>query len=110
MNPDPRDPFVHRLRTELERSAHELDASTVARLRAARRRALEAGPRRRLWLMAGGLAAGAVAAGVAAVLLLAPPALPLHGLDQLELIADADLDVVDDLEFYRWLADNPNAG
>jgi hypothetical protein len=110
MSPDPHDPFLHRLRTELEHGARELDALTVARLRAARHRALEAGPRRRLWLTVGGLATGALAAGVAAFLLLAPPALPLHGLDQIELIADADLDVVDDLDFYRWLADNPNAG
>jgi len=111
--------FLNRVRTELDRNADGLDELTVARLRAARRQALDAHPRRFGWLSTGrglalaggGIAATAVTAGLVAMLLLAPAAVPpTNGLDQIELLAEADLDVYDNLEFYRWLAEQQRAG
>jgi hypothetical protein len=103
--------FLSRARAELERSARELDELSVARLRAARRRALAAPPRRLGWLAAGGVVATAVTAGLVATVVLTPAAVPTaNGLDQIELLADADLDVYDNLEFYRWLAEQQRAG
>lgn len=99
------------VRAELDRSVAALDELTVARLRAARKRALATAPQRRLWLAAGGIAAGALAAGLAAFLLLAPPAAPpASGLEQLELLTEADMDLYDNLDFYRWLAEGTDAG
>lgn len=103
--------FLQAARTELDRSARELDELTVARLRAARLQAVAARPRRR-WLAAAGLGAGALAAGVVAFLLVATPAAPpVTGLEQLELLSENDaLDLYKDLEFYRWLAEGTHAG
>jgi hypothetical protein len=112
MNHDSDPEFLKRVRAELERSATALDELTVARLRAARRRALEAGARGRAWFVAGGVAAGVVVATVLAMLLSPPAGGPpvTAGLEQLEMLADADLDLYNDLEFYRWLAEHPDAG
>lgn len=108
--PDDRE-LTDRLRQMLDRSTAELDAVTLARLRAARRRALDSPPPRRIWLAAGGISAAALAAGLAAVLWLSPAAAPAPtGLEQLDLLAEADLELVDDIDFYRWLAENERAG
>ena len=57
------------------------------------------------------MAATAVAAGLVALLVLTPAAVPpANGLEQLELLADAELEVYDNLEFYRWLAEQQRAG
>jgi len=110
MSNDPETEFLKRVRAQLDQDARELDELTVARLRAARRQALDAGPRRMRWLAAGGLAAATVA-GLVALLLLTPAASPpANGLEQLELLADADIEVYDNLEFYRWLAEQRRAG
>ncbi len=111
MTPDKEQEFLMAARAELDRGTRELDDLTVARLRAARLRAVAARPRRR-WLAAAGLGAGALAAGVTAFLLLATPAAPpLAGFEQLELLSEHDaLDLYKDLEFYRWLAEDTHAG
>jgi len=110
MNDEHETRLLRAVRAELDRSAADLDELTLARLRAARRHALAARPRRH-WLLAGGLAAGALAAGLAAFLLLAPPAAPpVPGLEQIDLLSAADLDLYKDLEFYHWLADDRDAG
>lgn len=101
--------FVASARETLERGAAELAPATLARLRQARLQALEARPRRRPWLVwAGGLATAAAA--ILVVALWWPTGhSPRHHeafLDEVELLtAGESLDVYDDLEFYRWLAD-----
>ena len=103
--------FVAALKRELDRSSEALDGMTIVRLRAARLRALDARPRPRAWLLAGGLTGASLAAALIAVLLLAPAvAPPTIGLEQFYLLSENDsLDLYDDLEFYRWLAARTDA-
>ncbi|HHO68564.1 MAG TPA: DUF3619 family protein [Gammaproteobacteria bacterium] len=97
--------FVDRLRQQLDRQADELDELTLARLRAARARALEqarGGARSHAWLPAAGMA---VAAALVAAVLLWPsaPKLPA-GADDLDLLAAGeDMELIEELEFYDWL-------
>jgi len=88
-----------------------LDELTIARLHAARRRAIDARPRRLVWLAAGGLATAALTATLVAFLLFAPAvAPPVSGLEQFDLLSDNDgLELYRDLEFYRWLAEHADA-
>ncbi len=109
MSNDPDRELLERVRVELDRGARELDEFTVARLRAARKQALASGPRDRWWLAIAGIATAAVTAGLVAILLVTPAAPPANGLDQLELLADTEFDVANDLEFYRWLAEQRRA-
>ena len=104
MNTEPEKEFVERVRTALERDTQSLDSLTVARLRAARKQALDVRPQRWSRRAAGWVAAG-VTAGLAAFLLLHSPALTPPGLEQIEFLAEADLELTRDLEFYQWLAD-----
>ena len=105
------DDFLQRVRSALDQSARELDELTVARLRAVRHQALEAPPRRRTGLWITGLTAGAIAAGLVALLVIAPVAAPpATGLESLDLLVEAEIDLYDDLEFYRWLAESGHAG
>ncbi len=110
MSNDPDRELVERVCAELDRGTRELDEFTVARLRAARKQALAAGPHGRWWLAMAGIAATAVTAGLVAILLLTPAPPPANGLDQLELLADTEFEVANDLEFYRWLAEQRHAG
>jgi len=112
MSEDRNSEFLKRVRAELERGSDALDELTVARLRAARRRALDARPRTRAWFVAGGVTAAVVTAALLAMLLAPPAGGPpaAMGLEQIELLADSDVDLYNDLDFYRWLADHPDAG
>jgi hypothetical protein len=109
MNDERDTPLLRAVRDELDLRAADIDELSLARLHAARRRALAVRPRR-VWLLAGGVAAGALAAALAVFVVLAPPATPpAPGLEQIDLLTTADLDVYRDLEFYHWLADNGDA-
>lgn len=114
MTPDQGDQvFVAAAKSVLDRSAQELDGDTVARLRLGRRHALEARPRRAPWLVrAGGLAAACVALVVGALWWAEPsPTVPVAGLEDIELITSGEsLELDEDLEFYRWLAEAGSAG
>lgn len=103
--------FVTAVKRELDRSTETLDGLTLARLRGARQRALDAQPPPRRWLLAGGLATAALSAALVAVLLFMPAlAPPLPDPEQFDLLSENDgLDLYDDLEFYRWLAARANA-
>ncbi len=105
--------FIAAVKRELDHGAATLDSLTLARLRAARRRALDARPQSRGWRVAGGLATTALGAALVAVLLWVPaPTLapPLAGLDQFDLLGETDsLELYGDLEFYRWLAARADA-
>jgi len=111
MTDDKESRFIAAARAELERSAQQLDELTSARLRAARRTALEARPRRVTWLAAGGLATAALTATLVAFLLFTPAAAPpISGLEQFDLLSENDsLELYRDLEFYRWLAEHADA-
>lgn len=111
MNPDPETEVLKRVRAELDRDVRDLDELTVARLRAARHRALDARPHRKLWWAAAGLTATAATAALVAILVVSPaPAPPASGLEHMELLAEADLEMLENLEFYRWLAERQDAG
>lgn len=99
--------------TELLRK-HEatLDELTIARLRAARLRALDARSAR--WrTLAATTAVGLALALAGIVWFRAPAELPVP--PSPEIVADLDLltsespDFYEDLEFYRWLATQPDA-
>ena len=88
-------------RAELEQGAATLDGVSVARLRAARARALETIPRDRhlpVWLPA-----AAVALLVLAVTAVLQPQLAEQ--ESLELMStlDEDYELYENLEFYEWL-------
>lgn len=88
---------------ELEQGAATLDAMTIARLRAARARALEAIPRRRpvpVWLPAAVVALLVLA--VAAVLQLQPRIAEQESLELMSTL-DEDYELYENLEFYEWL-------
>lgn len=103
--------FIAAAKAELDRSAQQLDELTIARLRAVRRKALAARPRRLAWLAAGGLTTAALTATLVAFLLFAPAAAPpVSGLEQIDLLSENDgFELYRDLEFYRWLADHTDA-
>ncbi|MGQ0811288.1 MAG: hypothetical protein ACT4OO_08695 [Nitrospiraceae bacterium] len=107
--------LLARSKQAMDRSLDDLDPHTLARLRLARRRALEAAPRSKAWLVwAGGFAMASVAI-LALVLWLKPPAMqqPNHqpALEDLELITSLEnVELSEDLEFYGWLAETPSAG
>lgn len=108
------DPLEQRSRELFDGSVSRLDARTRSRLNQARQQALgelNQGTARRYWLAAplGGIAAAVV---IAVVMMTgrqttAPTpdsaALPL---DDFDIVADADsLELLQDMEFYSWLAE-----
>jgi len=105
--------FAARAGQRLRDSAESLDAHTRSRLNQARQRALQELSPRPLWHRHPVLA-GAATAAVAVVALLmwqpigngpegiAPPALDAPDLEL--LMTDESLDMLEDLEFYTWLA------
>ena len=106
--------LTERLGQQLRASEGELDELTLARLGAARRKALATArqtPRRhRLGWTAGGFATAAVA--VLAVVLWnggQSPAPDLFGEDW-EMLAEGDLQLIEELEFYDWLPEEETAG
>jgi hypothetical protein len=111
MNPNDEIPLAP-ARRALDAAARQLDALTLARLRAARLRALDqvrpAARGRPDWrLAAGGFAAAGVATLVAVVLLWfsAPAPLTVAGIDDLELLSTQENpEFYADLDFYHWLA------
>jgi ferric-dicitrate binding protein FerR (iron transport regulator) len=102
--------------SRLHRQAEQqLDQLTVARLRAARKRALDASPRPRFaWLLSGGLATAAVAAAVAGMVWFQLPSDSLAPVEP--VVADVDIlttaespEFYGELEFYDWLASKADA-
>lgn len=105
--------LVARARAQLDRDVEALDETTRARLGAARLRALDAPGERRRFAVPGGLLAAS--AGAAALLLVVSTwrqqarrdLAPGDDLDDVEILAAADdLELYDDLDFYRWLAED----
>ncbi len=108
------DEIARRARSLLDRSADELDAATRARLGAARTEALAAlraprplWARRRALVVAAAFGAAVLAFG--ASWWMRAPSGPLSfgdDVDDVDILAGTDdLEMYDDLEFYRWLDD-----
>ena len=110
--------FLQRIKQELDVAAEELDPLTLARLKSCRMRALEKAnqggwrfadiPR---WVTAGGFATVTVAI-VAVSLWTAAPwrnMVAVHPEDREIVASQEQFELYDDLEFYRWLAENGDA-
>jgi len=112
------DKFLDAAKRALDTAEKNLSPSTLARLRAARRQALEGDARRSLrpaWFFsAGALATAAIVATVAALLWFSAPSgnnLLQANVDDLGLLtAPESPDFFADLEFYDWLDKNDDAG
>jgi hypothetical protein len=107
--------LANRLKQQLDGYEDNVDAITAARLQAARHRALAAVPaprhRSAAWLPAGALAAAAVVVltvmiwhGDSAV------SLPVIAVDDWEILAAGELQLIEELEFYDWLAEEDTTG
>ena len=104
------EPWVERARQALDESARDLDAATASRLNRARQAALSTSSVRQpaLW---GALAASALTVALAIGLWLQPAttdrpeptAIAAEDFDM--LTAEAELDLLADLDFYLWLAE-----
>lgn len=96
--------FVKQVRQRLDASLQELDGPTLARLRAARRQALEQRRARPVWVNRMALATAmscVLTLGVWWVQRPVVPDLPME--DLAVLTATDDLELYRDLEFYQWL-------
>lgn len=102
----------------LEKSERECDELTVARLRAARLRALDALYRRRgmSWWSLGSIASAGIAAAVAGLLWFSPPAElsaprpPETASVDMELLTTKESpEFYTELDFYDWLANDADA-
>jgi len=108
---DREEELIKRVRAELDRGAASLDELTVARLRAARKRALDAPRGRRVGWLATGVGVATATAGLAAWLVFTPAGVaPMQGVEALDLLTEADPELYRELEFYRWLAEQRRAG
>jgi hypothetical protein len=102
-----------RLRRESEQ---RLDEFTIARLRAMRLNAVAAAPaRRRFWGIAGAVAAAGMTLAIAGLLWLKSPSEPPTATPSEASLADIDLltenpDFYGNLDFYRWLESQSDAG
>ena len=110
MTDTPRDPLEQRIVAALDDRAANLDAGTLARLAASRHRALARRRRSfgldaRRWQAIGGLALAASFVFGVSVWLHGPMQGPMPpGPDELEMLAeDEELELLERLEFYRWL-------
>jgi ferric-dicitrate binding protein FerR (iron transport regulator) len=106
--------FIARAKDVLDRAADELDAATARKLQRARAAALE---RRSRWSRRAAWVAGLAAASVAALALWlwtgqpGPERQAAVPLEDFELVTSVEnIELVEDLDFYHWLADGDTAG
>lgn len=107
MSSDDDKPFIEHVKRQLDAHADAVDDFTAARLRAARQRALRQSVRApRRWVPMAGLATAAAA--LFAVLILMQPSQKFDP-DWEIWVAQDDIEVIDELDFYVWLeATQPN--
>ncbi len=112
--------FEENLRAALDRGADGLDELTVARLNAARARALEAAGRRRwlpAWLGGGPALGAALGAAMMAVLVvqllppetMAPQPVTVAAATAPDVLAEEELDMISELDFLLWLDESDAA-
>ncbi len=106
--------LVEQWREVLDTDAENIDARTVARLAQIRRNAVSRRDVRSTLPRFAPAIAFATSAIMLAILLRVPDG-SIHVLDPdvviFEIVlADSDLELIEDLEFYRWLDANGNAG
>lgn len=101
--------FVAEAKAVLDRSAAELEPATTIRLQRTRLNALDAKPSRLRWTV---WASGFAMASIAALTLVLWTKQPTPEHHQVPLFEDIDLvlsaenvELAEDLDFYRWLAD-----
>lgn len=103
----------------LRESADNLDAHVLSRLNQARHRALEAHDKPRIawldWLRPAPAFGAAAVAALAAVLWIGTPVQvaqpPANGFEDIEIVlAEDQLEMYEDLEFYAWLDVQPDIG
>ncbi|MDH3671568.1 MAG: hypothetical protein OES46_10435 [Gammaproteobacteria bacterium] len=108
--------FTKAAKRSLDQAADNLDADTVARLHAARKRAIAAHRQRRkprinVWVPTGALAAGLAVVVATFMWFVVPTSLPPAGIEDLELlVAHEGIEFYADLDFYDWLATQNDAG
>ncbi|MCU7921093.1 MAG: hypothetical protein KZQ88_00145 [Candidatus Thiodiazotropha sp. (ex Dulcina madagascariensis)] len=119
--------FLAAIKERLEKSTEELDELTLARLGAARRRAVEAGSNKRLWWVGDLLAAGVtgqrniwIALTLVVAIALVWLALvnpigqgfnPTPLMEDLEILgAPEALEFYRDMDFYLWASGDPVSG
>ncbi|MCR4301292.1 MAG: DUF3619 family protein [Sulfuricaulis sp.] len=111
--------FLQHAKRALDAAEKNIDAGTVARLRAARRQAIEQGLQKTArerpgWLLpVGGFVTAGIALAVAGLLWFSAPNgnLMQAGVGDMELLAGKESpDFFAELEFYEWLEHQANAG
>ena len=111
MSQDKDQQFVSSVRQTLDHSVTELDAVTLARLRAARLTALQGRHKPPIWQNRLALATAMSVVLVAGVWVLQKPMEQDLPLDDLQLLtAKEDLELYRDLEFYQWLEQQREQG
>ena len=112
------DKFLQDAKRALETAEKQLDAGSVARLRATRRQAIEQGLHKAArarpgWLLpVGGFATAGIVLAVAGLLWFSAPNgnLMQAGIGDMELLtAQENPDFFTELEFYEWLEGSENA-
>ena len=109
-------PLEDAIRNALDARARDLDGATLSRLRQARAHAVEQASRPTLWRQPGWLGALGLAGAVLFAVLLRPetghPPTETYDSDVLLEIAtlDADLELVEEPEFFEWLGEHPLGG
>lgn len=91
-----------RIAAQLDEDVAHFDAATLSRLNQARQRALAVSPQRSWWFAGGAVTACAMLLLASSVFRHSEPALAPTALDQ-ELLAETDIELLEDLEFYAWL-------
>jgi hypothetical protein len=116
---EPDEIFLDKIKKELDSGLESMDSHTLLRLREGRFEALAEAAKRRekSWFMPGWVTAGGVAAIAVFVIAFsiwftpARPGLPINRPEDLEIITTQEhLELYQDLEFYKWLADRGNEG
>jgi len=110
------DEFLQKSRQLLDESAQQLDAHTLSRLNQARQRAIDS----RLHSRRFGLAIPATATAVVTIAVVSGwlwmphspvPQQPQIAMEDMEIISsDTELELLEDLDFIAWLAEEDHAG